>query len=358
MRSIHTVEIKDEGTIGAARRAVREFASAANFAETELAEIDIVVQEIGTNAVRYASSGGGELHFAHSFNGQPERASIEIFYWDKGPGILDTEAAMRDSYSTGGGLGGGFGAIRRLTDEMDIYSTAQGLTGRLTPATARRTTHGTALLCRKQTKTKRMPNASDDTEAMESPHRIGAWTRPRAGENANGDAYFVSERGTDTLLAVIDGLGHGPGAREAARTALEVLSEWGDESPGELIHATHAALRSTRGAVAGLVRINRAREQMQYAGVGNTTIRVSNAPQPTHPVSANGTLGARLGRVPVWEYAWSPETMIVMTTDGVSSKWDMAAYPGLSKKQPQMIAGVLMRDYGRTSDDATILVAR
>lgn len=358
MRSIHTVEIKDEGTIGAARRAVHEFASAANFAETELAEIDIVVQEIGTNAVRYATD-GGELHFAHSLKVQPEYKGIEIFYWDKGPGILDTEAAMRDSYSTGGGLGGGFGAIRRLTDDLDIYSTVQGLTARLAPAAARRTTHGTALLCRKQAKAKAMrtPNARDK-EAIELPHGIGAWSRPRTGENANGDAYFVRERGENTLLAVIDGLGHGPGAREAARTALEVLKESNDESPGELIHAAHAALRSTRGAVLGLVRIDRAREQMQYAGVGNTTIRVTGAPQPTHPVSANGTLGARLGRVPVWNYAWSPETMIVMTTDGVSSKWDMTAYPGLPKKQAQMIAGVLMRDYGRTSDDATILVVR
>ena len=362
MLSIQTIKIKDETSVGVARRAVHRFASAADFTETELAELDIVAQEIATNAVRYAAD-GGELHFTDSFSIESERrGSIELFYWDKGPGIYDLEAAMRDSYSTGGGLGGGFGAIRRLTDEFDIYSTVSPPTGRLTYADARRTTHGTALLCRKRAKSfsteKHNPKESAATDLA---RRIGVWSRAIEGEEANGDAWFVRENqaGDQMLLAVVDGLGHGKGANEAACAALEVLEEWsGGEALDEIIHATHDALRSTRGAVLGLMLIDRAREQMHYAGVGNTSARVINAPAPARPVSSNGTLGARLGKVSVWTYAWSPETIVIMTTDGVSFSWDIAAYPGLLTKEAQMIAGVLMRDYGRASDDATILVAR
>ena len=58
MRDFHTQEIKEEAQVGAARRGVRRFASALGFSDDRLAELDIVVQEIGTNAVRYATGGG------------------------------------------------------------------------------------------------------------------------------------------------------------------------------------------------------------------------------------------------------------------------------------------------------------
>jgi hypothetical protein len=48
----------------------------------------------------------------------------------------------------------------------------------------------------------------------------------------------------------------------------------------------------------------------------------------------------------------------VMTSDGLSSSWTADLYPGLLSQSPQMIAGVLMRDLARESDDATVLVAR
>jgi hypothetical protein len=60
----------------------------------------------------------------------------------------------------------------------------------------------------------------------------------------------------------------------------------------------------------------------------------------------------------VWSYEWSDGATIVLTSDGLSATWDIGDYPGLLAKSPQMIAGVLARDYSRESDDATILVAR
>src|ERR1044071_3529796 len=143
MRTIHTQEIKEEAQVGAARRGVRRFASGLGFSDDRLAEMDIVVQEIGTHAVRYAW-GGGCLHWAEA---PGEEAGLELFYFDKGPGIHDLERALRDGVSSGGSLGTGFGAMRRLLDEFDIYSTAKHTTRRL--SSARRTTWGTALLGRK-----------------------------------------------------------------------------------------------------------------------------------------------------------------------------------------------------------------
>ncbi|MGB9177767.1 MAG: ATP-binding protein [Pyrinomonadaceae bacterium] len=350
MREIKSIEIKHDAHVGTARRAVHEFASRADFSETELAEIDIVVQEIGTNAVRYAT-GGGWLHFALTLG---EARGLELFYCDAGPGIYNMDRAIRDGVSTSGSMGSGLGAIRRLMDEFDVYSTVRE-TKRLRSAAvaARRTSHGTAMLARKW-----VGGTEDKLEQISDARRFGVWSRPHPKEEANGDAYFIRERGGRTLLAVIDGLGHGHGAKEAADVALEVLGDWMGEPLEELFQTIHNALRATRGAVMAAVIIDDEPSRIQYAGVGNIEVRVINAPEPVTTIPVHGTLGARFNQVRVWTHEWSRDALIVMASDGLSARWDIDAYPGLAARSPQLIAGILMRDYSRAADDATVLVAR
>jgi anti-sigma regulatory factor (Ser/Thr protein kinase) len=349
MRLIQSIAVADDAQVGAARRAVHSFARRVGFTERELAEIDIVVQEIGTNAVRYATA-GGLVHFGPPLGAEP---GLELSYTDKGPGIPDIERAIRDGVTTGGSLGAGLGAIRRLMHEFDYYSTVAQPRPRGASAPLRRTTHGTALLCRKWVEAARL-----DQHRAEKARRYGAWSRPRPGETENGDAYFVCRRAGQTLLAVIDGLGHGRGAHEAAAAALEVLSAWEGEGLEEVFQKTHERLRPTRGAVMGACVVDTRRSAFYYAGVGNIEVRVFNSPEPIRPISANGTLGARLGRLRVWHFPWAEGATVVLASDGLSASWDVADYPGLLHKSPQLIAGVLMRDYCRDSDDATVLVAR
>ncbi len=188
--------------------------------------------------------------------------------------------------------------------------------------------------------------------------RLGVWSRPRPGEETNGDAYFVARHDGELLLAVVDGLGHGRGAREAAAAAVEVLEQWRGERLDELTLAVHDALRATRGAVMGAVVLDPARETFAYAGVGNVEVRVLGAAEPARPIPTNGTLGARLSQVRVWPHRWTEGSTIVIASDGISASWDAAAYPGLASRAPQLLAGILLRDFGRSSDDATVLVYR
>jgi anti-sigma regulatory factor (Ser/Thr protein kinase) len=349
MRSIQSMEVVDDAQVGAARRAVHSFAKRVGFTERELAEIDIVVQELGTNAARYAT-GGGTVHFTTPLGAEP---GLELFYCDKGPGIPDIERATRDGVTTGGSLGAGLGAIRRLMHDFDCYSTVPAPPQRRASARLRRTTHGTAILCRKWVEAARLERHHAATA-----RRYGAWSRPSPGETANGDAYFVRRRAGQTLLAVIDGLGHGHGAEEAAAAALEVLGAWQGEGLEELFQRAHDRLRPTRGAVMGACVVDTPREAFYYAGVGNIEVRVFNSPEPIRPVPANGTLGARMGRLRVWRFPWAEGATVVLASDGLSASWDIGDYPGLLAKSPQLMAGVLMRDYVRGSDDATVLVAR
>jgi anti-sigma regulatory factor (Ser/Thr protein kinase) len=187
MREINSIEIRDETQVGAARRTVHEFASGLGFNETELAEIDIVVQEVGTNAATHATR-GGTLHFTQPFGESAAGVGmgLELFYCDTGPGIYNLDRAVRDGVSTSGTLGAGLGAIRRLMDEFDVYSTVRK-TERLSFTNTERTMHGTSLLARKW-----VGGAEAAPEVVAEAKRIGLWSRPHLKEEFNGDAYFIA----------------------------------------------------------------------------------------------------------------------------------------------------------------------
>ena len=341
------VEIKNVAHVGSARRAVHNFAGEIGFTETELAELDIVAQEIGTNAVNY-SMNGGQLVIATPYG---QENAVELLYLDSGPGIYDLEAALNDGVSTSGSLGTGLGAIKRLMDEFDIYSTTSETRG-LSVSNTRRTTHGTALLARKWL------HGAEAGETHPDKLNVGVISRPHPGEEVNGDGYYIAEVGDNALVSVIDGLGHGQGAFEATQAALDILEQWDGEPLDSVLAAANDALKATRGAVMGVGLINRRAGELQFAGVGNIDAHIFNGPSHLSPVSVYGTLGGRFGQPRIWKSEWTADSTMIVTSDGLSSSWSIDSYPDLMRHTPQLIAGVLMRDMARESDDATVLVIR
>jgi hypothetical protein len=57
-------------------------------------------------------------------------------------------------------------------------------------------------------------------------------------------------------------------------------------------------------------------------------------------------------------YPWAVGALLVLYSDGLLSRWDLNAYPGLKGRHPSVIASVLCRDFTRGSDDVTIVVAK
>src|SRR6185295_15497179 len=171
-----SVALIEETHIGTARRVVRRCASELGFDERELAELDIAVQEIGSNAMKFAR-GTGHL-FCSRADDSIEPAGLEIVYWDKGPGIEDTSIAVEDGYTTTDSLGAGLGAVKRMADEFYIYSIVESQTRKLTMYG--RTTHGTTIIFRKRA------GAPVETEGNRK-QLWGAMTRPINGQEHNGD---------------------------------------------------------------------------------------------------------------------------------------------------------------------------
>src|SRR6201999_3832469 len=92
--------------------------------ETNTGRVAIVVTELAQNLVRHA--GGGEILAGADQQGE---GGIEIMSLDRGPGIRDLAACLRDGYSTGGTSGNGLGAVKRLAREMLFHSTPLKSTG-------------------------------------------------------------------------------------------------------------------------------------------------------------------------------------------------------------------------------------
>jgi hypothetical protein len=75
-------------------------------------------------------------------------------------------------------------------------------------------------------------------------------------------------------------------------------------------------------------------------------------------VSHNGILGHRVRKFGDFTYPYPRGALCIAHSDGVGARWDLAAYPGLDKRHPSLVAAVLFRDHGRERDDATVAVVR
>jgi len=100
------------------RQLVREHAIAQGFSLVDQTKIVTAASELARNILNYA--GKGQLEIEPVANGA--RKGLRLVFSDKGPGIADIELAMKDGYTTGGGMGLGLGGSRRLASEFSIES--------------------------------------------------------------------------------------------------------------------------------------------------------------------------------------------------------------------------------------------
>src|SRR5690606_19796841 len=111
---------------------------------------------------------------------------------------------------------------------------------------------------------------------------------PKPGETLSGDGWALRRLPDGGRVMVTDGLGHGPAAEEAARAAARAFEAHPTAAPADLMHALHAALRSTRGAAAAVAEIGLAGGQVRYAGVGNISGLLHTEAGTRHMVSHTG----------------------------------------------------------------------
>jgi anti-sigma regulatory factor (Ser/Thr protein kinase) len=316
----------DRSSAGEARRVAVGVAHSLGFDEQRRSDIGIVATEAANNVILHAQS--GEFLVCPFRRGSA--VWLDLLALDRGPGIRDVARAFEDGYSTIGTAGHGLGAIQRLSDACALYSLPQ---------------NGTVFWSRFQ----KSPPPADQL--------YGVVNIPMKGETACGDAFLAIPGASTSLYMVVDGLGHGAYAAEAAEEAIAVVSAYARESAAAMITRTHDALKKTRGAAMAVAIVEHERKVVTYSGIGNVCSALVNGSTTRNMVSQNGTLGAMLPRVQEYTYPIDERSSLIMYSDGMGSKVGLSSYPGLQNRPPALIAGVLYRDFSRRRDDATVLFA-
>jgi hypothetical protein len=160
------------------------------------------------------------------------------------------------------------------------------------------------------------------------------------------------------IFLVVDGLGHGLGAADASREAVSKFKQVSHLEPLTVIQHCNDSLRGTRGAAAAIAEIDLNQNTVRYTGIGNISGILSSLETSQHMVSHPGILGHSTRKFQEFSYSWKKETILIMHSDGLSTRCDLLGYRGLFAHDPTLIAGVLFRDFRRGNDDATIIVAR
>ena len=346
-RDMRWLAVEDASAVVACRNAGLAMASRLQFPAARADALALAVTEAASNLHKHARQGALLL----AVNRDADVPGIDLVTIDSGPGLRDVGAAMQDGHSTVGTLGIGLGAIRRLADFCDLYSVPG---------------HGTALVARFWP----VPRAP----AI----RCAGLIRPITGETECGDAYGVLRTG-DTVTAVFcDGLGHGPLAAAAAAAALAAVlgepatgpatamgpatgsaSASGPASgsasePVALLERAHRRMSGTRGGAVAVVQVSG--QLARFAGLGNVAAFILSAGSRKSMLSVPGIAGYQARAFRQFEYEVPPGAAVILHSDGISSRWEVAAVPGVETKDPLLIAAVLLAEAGIHRDDAGVVV--
>jgi anti-sigma regulatory factor (Ser/Thr protein kinase) len=326
------VTFDDSSQVGQARRRAVHLASALGFDEIRLGELSIVVTEAARNIAAHA----GEGYVVLSPWTIGARAGMDVFAIDRGKGIPDIDQACEDGFSTAGTAGQGLGAISRIAAELHIYSTPDV---------------GSVLFAR-------IPRESKEIEDESAGYRMSVVSVPMSGETACGDAWSAHHEPGRSIYLVADGLGHGPVAAEAANEAVRIFNEIPNRAPEFILREIHGALAKTRGAAVSVAEVLYRDGSLNYAGAGNISTVVHCGGKTRSVVSMNGTVGHTVAKFQQFSYPWERNSMLIMHSDGIATRWNLEQYSGLASRHPALIAAILYRDFTRGRDDATILVTR
>lgn len=320
------IPVTDLSSVGEVRRTAMLAGQRLEFDETRAGELALLATEVSRNVLLHGH--GGQVILAGIRQGGNQRA--RILAMDSGPGIKDVAQAFADGYSTAGTMGGGMGAIKRLASALEVFTGP----------------NGTIILI----------EVGDPPARAEA--EIAGIAVPYPGERFCGDGWGFHETPERIVTVLVDGIGHGWEAAEAAQEATATFAKHIACEPRQILQYIHDALRKTRGAVAAVAEIRPREQTLVYAGVGNISATLIDANRSRNLVSHNGTLGAIVPRIQEFRFEWSRNSLLVMHSDGVQTRWDLGAYAGLVAKHPALIGGALLRDFRRQRDDASVVVIK
>lgn len=326
-----SLTVVEPSQIGAARRRAVQEGEAVGLSRDACDRLAIVVTEAATNLVRHAQM--GEIVLIPCRNRR--KPGLTVLALDSGPGIGNVEAALADGYTTATageqGIGGGLGAIDRLSDGFDIHSDPRGTTvlARFGPE-------------------------------CQPPHvETAGLIVPKPGYASGGDAYAVRTEPSATLVMLMDVLGHGPTAAEDAAKGIAAFEAAMGAMLAETEARVAAALEGGRGAAALIVEIPHGPGILKAAGLGNVRGEIAGPGGQRHGIpSTPGIIGASPRRPRLTEHEWPAGVTLILSTDGLRGAERTPDPVSLFARHPLTIAATLYKRRRRGTDDSGVVIAR
>ena len=338
------ISVLDDASVSAARQRARDVALAQSMTVIEAERLATITSELAYNHLKHARRG----HIAVRAIVRGDHVGVEVSAADAGEGIADPTRAFEGTPRDTGSLGIGLAAVREHAHEVDVDT---------------RLREGTCIRAR--------------VFHGQAPRRreVGVFGRPYRDEPRSGDHAWFCRDAERLLVAVCDGLGHGPAAREAADAAIGVFAKQQNATPGAIMEECHRTLGPTRGAVMAVVSVGEAsttglrdlregvpRESrgLELASVGNITIEVVRPRSSRRFAASSFVLGSaqRGWRAHVEVATIEPDETLILHSDGITSRASIADDLMLLREHPIIIAHQLALRFGRENDDVLVLVAR
>lgn len=314
------------------KKEIHKRAEDAGISKTRINALDLIVAEMTSNLFKYAND--GEILMGVFDKG--DSAYIELISIDNGPGMANPLKMMQDGVSTSNTMGHGLGSIQRMSDTFELYS-LQGW--------------GTIVLSRVYND----PKDIKDTEKV----IVRPIVVSKPGETTSGDGMSVKRTDKYIKIMLADGLGHGPDANKAINEAALAFKIFPDFSPTETLRFLHTNIKKTRGAVINILTYNYLSKMWTSTGIGNIAARLIGPVASRNQISYNGIVGHNIpNTMNDQEYPSEQYNMVVLCSDGIKTRWDIAKYPMIQKKDPAVLGAAIYKDHARKTDDMSVVVIK
>lgn len=326
-RVTRVVAVEEVSQVGQARRDALAMADAIGFDEMDAGRVALAATELATNVIKHG--GGGRMYLSVVCGRGGE--GVELCTLDAGPGFSLAQS-LPDGYSTGGTQGLGLGAIQRQASVLDAWSD----------------TKGSVVVARVYAS-----RAARNVDVA-----YGALRLAMRHEVACGDAWHLRTDEDSVGITLIDGLGHGLQASDAAQAGVAAAGQRGNAPAADVITAMHAAMSGSRGGAAAVARVRLPSGEVDFAGIGNISATLCEATATRGMASHPGIVGVQFRKVQPFHFHAVAGTLLLMHSDGLQARWSLRDYPGLFHRHPAVIVAVLQRDFDRGRDDTGIIALR
>jgi anti-sigma regulatory factor (Ser/Thr protein kinase) len=315
------------------KKEIHKHAEEAGFTPDKLNKIDLVLAEMTSNLFKYSDD--GEVLMGIFANGG--KPYVELISIDNGPGMANPSKMMEDGVSSSSTLGHGFGSMKRLSDEFDLYSSVGW---------------GTIVLSRIYSDFAFEKKKVDKLQ-------IRSVVVAKPGETLSGDGMAIKKTGRFTTIMLADGLGHGPEANKAVNEAETAFRFTLEESPSEMLRYIHGAIKKTRGAVMTILCYDHAKKQWCSTGVGNIALRFNGPVNFKNQMSYNGIVGHNIpNTMNDQRYTSEEYNVAILCSDGIKTRWEVSKYPMIFRHDLSILAAAVYKDHARRTDDMSVVVAK